>query len=60
MVHGGAGGGNTAAANTGQNLDPTQNPSSLYFLHAGESPATILVSPPLVANGSNYMLGREI
>lgn len=54
MVRGGAGSGGAAAANAGQNLDPTQNPSSPYLLHAGESPATILVSPPLAANGSNY------
>lgn len=27
--------------------DPTQNPSSPYYLHPGENPGTVLVAPPL-------------
>lgn len=33
-------------------MDPSQNPSSLFDVHPGEYPVTILVSPPL--NGNNY------
>nr|KYP56634.1 hypothetical protein KK1_002878 [Cajanus cajan] len=33
-------------------MDPLQNPSSPYYLHPSESPATVLVSPPLIP--SNY------
>lgn len=32
--------------------DPSQNPSSPFFLHPGENPGYVLVSPPL--HGENY------
>lgn len=33
-------------------IDPSQNPTSPYYLHPGENPIVVIVSPPL--NGSNY------
>ncbi|XP_019418508.1 PREDICTED: uncharacterized protein LOC109329284 [Lupinus angustifolius] len=35
-----------------QGTDPSQNPISPYYLHPGENPGFILVSPPM--DGSNY------
>ena len=32
--------------------DPLQDPSSLYYVHAGDGPSSIVVTP--VLNGSNY------
>lgn len=46
--------GGNAANDQNQNQDLSQNASSPYYLHPSESPATVLVSPPLAANGSNY------
>lgn len=39
-------------ASSKQPSDPSQNPASPYYLHPGENPGAILVSPPL--NGDNY------
>jgi len=33
-------------------MDPLQNPTNPYYLHLGENPRMVLVTPPL--DGSNY------
>ncbi|RDX88514.1 hypothetical protein CR513_29884, partial [Mucuna pruriens] len=39
-------------SNSSEYADPSQSPSSPYYLHPGENPRSILVPPPL--DGDNY------
>jgi len=36
----------------GDPTDPSQDPSSPYYVHAGDGPSSVAVTP--VLNGSNY------
>lgn len=45
-------GDNTSSPPPPPQIDPTQNPNSPYFLHPGENPGFVLVSPPF--NDDNY------
>ena len=46
------GGGSNNNKNGRGPIDPSQDPSSPYYLHAGDGPSSIMVTPLL--NGTNY------
>lgn len=53
--HSGSSGTSNNAGNTGSNVvnqDPSQNPSSDYYVHPSDGPSFVIVTPPL--SGSIY------
>lgn len=40
--------------NNSENVDQTQNPSSVYYLHSLDNTSIILVDNPLPFSGSGY------